>query len=79
VAFDGPGADEDFGLDQGAADPSARYKFRTSPIRNVALQPVLGRAISHNPFDFGAWLGFDAATVTKIKISPGTPKKANGQ
>jgi len=23
---------------------------------------------SHNPFDFGAWLRFDAAAVTKIKI-----------
>jgi hypothetical protein len=27
---------------------------------------------SHNPFDFGAWLRFDAAAVTKIKISPET-------
>jgi len=26
----------------------------------------------HNPFYFGAWLRFDAAAVTKIKISPGT-------
>jgi hypothetical protein len=25
---------------------------------------------SHNPFDFGAWLRFDTAAVTKIKISP---------
>jgi len=79
VVFDGPGADEDFGLEQVTGEPSDRYKFRTSPIRNVSLQPVLGRAISHNPFDFGAWLSFDAATVTKINISPGTPKKANGQ
>jgi hypothetical protein len=28
---------------------------------------------SRNPFDFGEQLRFDAATVTKIKISPGTP------
>jgi hypothetical protein len=28
---------------------------------------------SRNPFDFGERLRFDAATVTKIKISPGTP------
>ena len=33
------------------------------------------RAIAHNPFDFGARLRFDAATVTKIKISPATPKR----
>jgi len=40
VVFDGPGANEDFGLEQISADPSDRYKFRTSPIRNVALQPT---------------------------------------
>jgi cytochrome c peroxidase len=40
VAFDGPGANEDFGLEQITGDPNDRYKFRTSPIRNVALQPA---------------------------------------
>jgi len=40
VVFDGPGANEDFGLEQVTGDPSDRYKFRTSPIRNVALQPT---------------------------------------
>ncbi|MBO0800723.1 MAG: hypothetical protein J2P31_18040 [Blastocatellia bacterium] len=40
VVFDGPGANEDFGLEQIALNPSDRYKFRTSPIRNVALQPT---------------------------------------
>jgi cytochrome c peroxidase len=44
VVFDGPGANEDFGLEQISGDPSDRYKFRTSPIRNVALQP----AFMHN-------------------------------
>src|SRR5215475_3343327 len=44
VIFDGPGANEDFGLEQITSDPSDRYKFRTSPIRNVALQP----AFMHN-------------------------------
>jgi cytochrome c peroxidase len=39
VAFDGPGANEDFGLEQITGDPGDRYKFRTSPLRNVALQP----------------------------------------
>jgi hypothetical protein len=28
---------------------------------------------NRNSFDFGERLRFDAATVTKIKISPGTP------
>ncbi|HEX6625043.1 MAG TPA: cytochrome c peroxidase [Pyrinomonadaceae bacterium] len=40
VTFDGPGADEDFGLEQVTGDPADRYMFRTSPLRNVALQPA---------------------------------------
>ena len=40
VTFDGPGADEDFGLEQSTGNLLDRYKFRTSPIRNVALQPT---------------------------------------
>jgi cytochrome c peroxidase len=40
VTFDGAGQNEDFGLEQVTGDPNDRYKFRTSPIRNVALQPA---------------------------------------
>ena len=40
VTFDGPGANEDFGLEQATGDPGDRYAFRTSPLRNVALQPA---------------------------------------
>lgn len=40
VKFDGPRHDEDFGLEQLTGDPADRYKFRTSPLRNVALQPA---------------------------------------
>jgi cytochrome c peroxidase len=36
--FDGPGEDEDFGLEQVSGNPDDRYKFRTSPLRNVGLQ-----------------------------------------
>jgi cytochrome c peroxidase len=39
VSFDGPAQNEDFGLEQITGNPNDRYKFRTSPIRNVALQP----------------------------------------
>jgi len=35
----GPAGDEDFGLEQITGDPADRYAFRTSPLRNVALQP----------------------------------------
>ena len=40
VSFDGPGANEDFGLEQISGNPIDRYAFRTSPLRNVALQPA---------------------------------------
>ena len=40
VTFDGPAQNEDFGLEQITGNPADRYKFRTSPIRNVALQPA---------------------------------------
>lgn len=44
VEFDGPGGDEDFGLEQVTRDPADRYAFRTSPLRNVGLQA----AFMHN-------------------------------
>ncbi|MEP7348217.1 MAG: cytochrome c peroxidase, partial [Gemmatimonadaceae bacterium] len=44
VTFDGPGANEDFGLEQVTGNAAGRYAFRTSPLRNVALQP----AFMHN-------------------------------
>jgi cytochrome c peroxidase len=40
VAFDGPGANEDFGLEQVTGSPADRYAFRTSPLRNVSMQPT---------------------------------------
>jgi cytochrome c peroxidase len=40
VIFDGPGADEDFGLEQITGNSADRYKFRTSPLRNAVLQPA---------------------------------------
>jgi len=40
VHFDGPHEDEDFGAEQISGDREDRYKFRTSPLRNVALQPT---------------------------------------
>jgi cytochrome c peroxidase len=40
VPFDGPAQNEDFGLEQVTGNSLDRYKFRTSPLRNVALQPA---------------------------------------
>jgi cytochrome c peroxidase len=38
--FDGEDANEDFGKEQDTGNPEDRYKFRTSPLRNVAVQPT---------------------------------------
>ena len=74
VVFDGPGANEDFGLEQVTGDPADRYAFRTSPLRNVALQP----AFMHN----GAFTSLEeairyhldpvrgAATYTTAQLPP---------
>jgi cytochrome c peroxidase len=40
VIYDGPGEDEDFGLEQFTGNRADRYKFRTTPLRNVGLQPT---------------------------------------
>jgi cytochrome c peroxidase len=40
VAFDGAGANEDFGREQFTGDTRDRYAFRTAPLRNLALQPT---------------------------------------
>jgi cytochrome c peroxidase len=39
VIFDGPGQDEDFGLEELTGNPADRYKFRTAPLRNLAVAP----------------------------------------
>jgi cytochrome c peroxidase len=44
MVFDGPAMNEDFGLEQATGEAADRYAFRTSPLRNVALQP----AFMHN-------------------------------
>jgi cytochrome c peroxidase len=38
--FDGPGEDEDFGLEQISHESADRYRFRTAPLRNLALAPA---------------------------------------
>jgi cytochrome c peroxidase len=39
VIFAGPGEDEDFGREERTGDPADRYKFRTAPLRNLAVSP----------------------------------------
>jgi cytochrome c peroxidase len=38
--FDGEGLNQDFGKEQISGDQGDRYKFRTSPLRNAAVQPT---------------------------------------
>jgi cytochrome c peroxidase len=40
VIFDGPGQDEDFALEQVTGAVVDRYKFRTAPLRNLAVAPA---------------------------------------
>jgi len=42
ATFDGPKTDEDFGLEQVTGQVGDRYKFRTSPLRNLAVQAAYG-------------------------------------
>jgi hypothetical protein len=66
VTFDGPGADEDFGLEQVTGNSEDRYMFRTAPLRNAALN----RAFMHN----GAFLRLeDAIRPTSIRTAPLEP------
>src|SRR5437016_722619 len=63
VTFDGPGRNEDFGLEQVTGNPNDRYMFRTSPIRNVALQP----AFFHN----GCFTRLDDAIHFHLNVTSG--------
>lgn len=69
MIFDGPGEDEDFGLEQTTGNAADRYKFRTSPLRNAALQPAffhngaftrLEDAIRHHLNVFDSARNYDA-------------------
>jgi len=58
--FDGPGADEDFGLEQISADVADRYRFRTAPLRNLAVAP----AFFHN----GAFVRLEDAVAHHLDV-----------
>jgi cytochrome c peroxidase len=58
--FSGPGANEDFGLEDFTGDSGDRYQFRTSPLRNLALQP----AFFHN----GCFTRLEDAVIHHLKV-----------
>jgi len=61
VGFDGPGANEDFGYERISGNDRDRYEFRTSPLRNVALQP----SFMHN----GAYACLDDAIRHHMRVT----------
>jgi cytochrome c peroxidase len=65
VVFDGPGKDEDFGLEQITGNPDDRYKFRTSPLRNAALQAAFFHNGAFTRLDDAIRHHLDAATSAR--------------
>ena len=61
VIFDGPLENEDFGLEQVTGNSKDRYKFRSSPLRNAALQP----AFFHN----GAFTSLEDAIRHHLNVA----------
>lgn len=61
VTFDGPGANEDFGLGQFTGELADRYWFRTSPLRNLAVQPTF----MHN----GAFVTLESAIRHHLDVA----------
>ena len=82
VVFDGPGANEDFGLEQVTGRAADRYAFRTSPLRNVALQPTfmhngafvrLEDAIRHHLDAYASARGYSPAGLAPDLRGPTGP------
>jgi cytochrome c peroxidase len=71
VVFDGPGANEDFGLEQVTGNQADRYAFRTSPLRNVALQT----AFMHN----GAFVRLEDAIRYHLDAAGGAARFSAAQ
>jgi cytochrome c peroxidase len=76
LIFDGPDEDEDFGLEQITLRSEDRYKFRTAPLRNIALAPAfyhngaftrLVDAIKHHLDVYNSAQGYNA---TKAGVDP---------
>jgi cytochrome c peroxidase len=82
VTFDGPGGNEDFGLEQITGNSKDRYAFRTTPLRNVALQPTfmhngafvtLEDAIRHHLDPRASALGYTGAGLAADLAGPRGP------
>lgn len=63
VLFEGDGHDEDFGLEEITGNPSDRYKFRTAPLRNLAVAPAF--------FHDGAFISLADAIRFHLNVTAG--------
>ncbi len=63
MIYDGPGSNEDFGAMQVSMNEADKYRFRASPLRNIALSP----AFFHN----GAFARLDDAI--RFHVNPTQP------
>ena len=79
VAFDGPGANEDFGLEQVTGNPADRYAFRTTPLRNLALQPAFMHNGAFHRLDDAIRYHLDAVTGSVWFTGDGLPADLRGQ
>jgi cytochrome c peroxidase len=71
VMFAGPGNDEDFGLEEITGNQVDRYKFRTAPLRNLAVSP----GFFHN----GAFVNLEDAIRFHLDVFPGARKYDSGK
>ena len=60
IEFHGPGRNEDFGLGEVTGRSDDRYAFRTSPLRNIAVQP----SFMHN----GAFVRLEDAILHHLDV-----------
>jgi cytochrome c peroxidase len=86
VLFDGPGHDEDYGLEQVTGNPEDRYKFRSSPLRNAALQAAffhngamtrIDDAIRHHLDVFDSARNYDPKKVAWTRTSGTVSDRSN--
>jgi cytochrome c peroxidase len=68
MIFDGPGEDEDFGLEQVTGSASDRYAFRTSPLRNVAVQPAFFHNGAFTRLEDALRFHLDAAAAAPLYV-----------
>ncbi len=60
--FDGAEANQDFGREQVTGDANDRYKFRASPLRNIAVQPTFMHNGAFTRLEDAIWHHLDVTT-----------------